>query len=119
MLARGILRAATVAAPRRGARAASSGAAALSALLRTELDAMKEAGTYKRERVITSAQAAHITTAGTGAKPVLNFCANNVRLCWPSSAKALSRSARARARARVRPQLPTLPPRARALASTD
>ena len=101
MLARGILRAATVAAPRRGARAASSGAAALSALLRTELDAMKEAGTYKRERVITSAQAAHITTAGTGAKPVLNFCANNVRLCWPSSAKALSRSACARVHARV------------------
>jgi hypothetical protein len=99
MLARGILRAATVAAPRRGARAASSGAAALSALLRTELDAMKEAGTYKRERVITSAQAAHITTAGTGAKPVLNFCANNVRLCWPSSAKALSRGACARTRA--------------------
>jgi hypothetical protein len=60
-------------------RSASSGAAALSALLRTELEAMKEAGTYKRERVITSAQAAHITTAGTGATSLLNFCANNVR----------------------------------------
>ena len=61
----------------RGSRAASSGAAALSALLRTELEAMQAAGTYKRERVITSAQAAHIKTSGTGATPVLNMCANN------------------------------------------
>ena len=59
------------------ARAASSGAAALSALLSQELAAMRAAGTYKVERVITSPQAPHITTAGTGAAPVLNFCANN------------------------------------------
>jgi glycine C-acetyltransferase len=35
---------------------------------------MKEAGTYKAERVISSPQLAEITTNG---KHVLNFCANN------------------------------------------
>lgn len=34
----------------------------------------KAAGTYKRERVITSRQAVHIESNG---KRVLNFCANN------------------------------------------
>lgn len=43
--------------------------------LRAELQAMREAGTYKAERVITSPQAADITVAG-GAE-VLNLCANN------------------------------------------
>jgi glycine C-acetyltransferase len=35
---------------------------------------MKEAGTYKRERVITSPQSAEITVEESEA-PVLNFCA--------------------------------------------
>lgn len=35
---------------------------------------MKEAGTYKAERVITSPQEAEVTANG---KRVLNFCANN------------------------------------------
>jgi glycine C-acetyltransferase len=43
--------------------------------LRTELDALKGAGLYKSERVITSKQAGAIDVAG-GAH-VLNFCANN------------------------------------------
>ncbi len=43
--------------------------------LRSELAALKEAGLYKRERVITSPQGAEI---GVGADAeVLNFCANN------------------------------------------
>jgi glycine C-acetyltransferase len=43
--------------------------------LATELQAIKEAGLYKNERIITSAQGAEITL-NTG-KKVLNFCANN------------------------------------------
>jgi glycine C-acetyltransferase len=41
----------------------------------TELEALKAAGLYKSERVITSTQSAEIEVAG-GTK-VLNFCANN------------------------------------------
>src|SRR5215813_12467588 len=41
----------------------------------TELEALKAAGLYKSERVISSMQSAEIEVAG-GAK-VLNFCANN------------------------------------------
>jgi glycine C-acetyltransferase len=40
-----------------------------------ELEAIKEAGLFKNERIITSLQAAEITIAG--GKEVLNFCANN------------------------------------------
>jgi glycine C-acetyltransferase len=40
-----------------------------------ELEAIKEAGLFKNERIITSPQAAEITIAG--GKEVLNFCANN------------------------------------------
>jgi len=43
--------------------------------LQAELKEIEEAGLYKRERIITSPQAAEITVS-TGAK-VLNFCANN------------------------------------------
>ncbi len=39
-----------------------------------ELEAIRSAGTYKRERVIESPQSAAITVGG---KTVLNFCANN------------------------------------------
>lgn len=40
----------------------------------TELEEIRSAGTYKRERVIESPQGAAITVGG---KTVLNFCANN------------------------------------------
>ena len=43
--------------------------------LEQELQSIQEAGLFKRERIITSPQAAHITIAG--GKQVLNFCANN------------------------------------------
>ncbi len=43
--------------------------------LAAELEAIKQAGLYKNERIITSAQGAEITL-NTG-KKVLNFCANN------------------------------------------
>ena len=42
--------------------------------LEKELSAIQEAGLYKRERIITTPQGAHITTNG---KEVINFCANN------------------------------------------
>lgn len=42
--------------------------------LQKELDALKDAGLFKQERVITSPQAAEIIVNG---KKVLNFCANN------------------------------------------
>src|SRR4030095_15455976 len=43
--------------------------------IRKELDAIVEAGLYKRERIITSPQSAKIHTVEGG--DVLNFCANN------------------------------------------
>jgi len=43
--------------------------------LTKELDAIKEAGLFKKERIITSPQAAEITIHG--GQKVLNFCANN------------------------------------------
>ena len=48
----------------------------LSSICNSALQEMKDAGTYKRERVITSAQSAHITVSSSSA-PVLNLCANN------------------------------------------
>jgi glycine C-acetyltransferase len=46
--------------------------------LRKTLADIEAAGLYKRERVITTPQSAHITVAQPGGgKPVLNFCANN------------------------------------------
>ena len=42
--------------------------------LRKELDAIREAGLYKNERIIESEQGAEIIVKG---KKVLNFCANN------------------------------------------
>ncbi len=44
-------------------------------VLTKELAAIKEAGLFKNERIITSPQAAEITIEG--GKTVLNFCANN------------------------------------------
>ena len=43
--------------------------------LRSQLDDIRAAGTYKRERIITTPQDAHIRV-GDG-QPVLNLCANN------------------------------------------
>jgi glycine C-acetyltransferase len=40
-----------------------------------EIESIKEAGLFKKERIITSAQAAQITIEG--GQEVLNFCANN------------------------------------------
>jgi glycine C-acetyltransferase len=42
-----------------------------------QLSEISAAGTFKRERVITSPQAARIRVAGRDGQPVLNFCANN------------------------------------------
>jgi glycine C-acetyltransferase len=44
-------------------------------ILAKEIASIKEAGLYKKERIITSAQAAEITIEG--GQQVLNFCANN------------------------------------------
>ena len=49
---------------------------ALTKRLSKEIQAIHDAGTYKNERVITSAQDALISVQGVD-KPVLNFCANN------------------------------------------
>lgn len=46
----------------------------MKAHLQAELQSIKDAGLYKRERIITSPQGAEITVGG---KRVLNFCANN------------------------------------------
>jgi len=43
--------------------------------LLAELDQIRAAGTYKRERIITTPQDAHIRVGDS--KPVLNLCANN------------------------------------------
>ncbi len=47
----------------------------LKPVLEKELSAIREAGLYKKERIITSPQGADITTAD--GKEVINFCANN------------------------------------------
>src|ERR1044071_6034960 len=46
----------------------------LQPVLEKELDAIREAGLFKKERIITTPQAADIKTNG---KEVINFCANN------------------------------------------
>jgi glycine C-acetyltransferase len=47
----------------------------LQPFLEKEIEGIKEAGLYKKERIITSAQGAEITIQG--GQQVLNFCANN------------------------------------------
>lgn len=47
----------------------------LKLVLEQEVSAIKEAGLYKKERIITSPQGAQIEVSG--GKEVLNFCANN------------------------------------------
>jgi len=56
--------------------AASSARSTLRALVASELESMRDAGTWKSERVIVSRQAAMIYVAGHR-QPLLNFCANN------------------------------------------
>lgn len=47
----------------------------LKPVLEKELNSIREAGLFKKERIITSPQAADITI--TGGQEVINFCANN------------------------------------------
>ena len=54
----------------------SSSSAALRKAAAAQLEEIREAGTFKVERVITSPQASSIYVKNS-AKPVLNFCANN------------------------------------------
>lgn len=54
----------------------SSAVASLRDVLNAELDGIREAGTWKSERVITTPQAASIRVKGRDGE-VLNFCANN------------------------------------------
>lgn len=54
----------------------SAAATSFRAILQSQLDGIKEAGTFKSERVITSPQTSKITVDGMKTK-VLNFCANN------------------------------------------
>lgn len=56
--------------------AGAAGAVHMKEILESELQSIREAGTLKIERVITSAQAASIKVAGSQGK-ILNFCANN------------------------------------------
>lgn len=53
-----------------------SGLANMRDILRTQLSAIQEAGTWKTENVITSPQSNVITVEGSDNK-LLNFCANN------------------------------------------
>ena len=56
---------------------------AIKSQLQEELQEIRDAGTYKNERAITTPQSSHINAAAGGAGPdadtssVLNFCANN------------------------------------------
>lgn len=54
----------------------SSALAAARQLLENELDSIRQAGTLKHERVITSKQAVTVQVQGQ-LQPLLNFCANN------------------------------------------
>ena len=45
-------------------------------ILENELESIRQAGTFKRERVITSKQAVSVQVQGQ-LQPLLNFCANN------------------------------------------
>uniref|UniRef100_A0A2R5LEH6 2-amino-3-ketobutyrate coenzyme A ligase, mitochondrial n=1 Tax=Ornithodoros turicata TaxID=34597 RepID=A0A2R5LEH6_9ACAR len=56
--------------------ARSSSWAATQTILQKELESIKEAGTYKSERIITTMQGSAINVEGRTQK-VLNFCANN------------------------------------------
>ena len=53
-----------------------SASAVVKERLKTELDGIRAAGTWKTERVITSKQDVSINVLGSEGK-ILNFCANN------------------------------------------
>ncbi|CAG0879859.1 unnamed protein product [Darwinula stevensoni] len=57
-------------------RQRSAAAAALKDILNTELTSIKEAGTWKAERIITTKQGVEVGVQGQ-TKKMLNFCANN------------------------------------------
>lgn len=57
-------------------RNSSTALAAARQLLENELDSIRQAGTFKHERVITSKQAVSVQVQGQ-TQPLLNFCANN------------------------------------------
>ncbi|KAG8556579.1 hypothetical protein GDO81_018120 [Engystomops pustulosus] len=61
--------------PLRSGRAHST-VANLRGILNKEIENIKEAGTWKSERIITSKQGPHITVEGKNTG-ILNFCANN------------------------------------------
>ena len=54
----------------------SSAVAAMKQVVGDELNSIRDAGTWKHERVITTPQGAQIKVKGQG-KEILNFCANN------------------------------------------
>eukprot|EP01064_Diplonema_japonicum_P025530 TRINITY_DN36963_c0_g1_i1.p1 TRINITY_DN36963_c0_g1~~TRINITY_DN36963_c0_g1_i1.p1 ORF type:complete len:426 (+),score=143.51 TRINITY_DN36963_c0_g1_i1:50-1279(+) len=57
-------------------RFAGMGRPLMRKIIAEQLEEIKAAGTFKKERVITSPQAGSVTTSQTTG-PVLNFCANN------------------------------------------
>lgn len=57
-----------------GKRTFSTASSQLAAICQTQIDTMRETGTYKVERVITTSQDTEIMANG---KHVINFCANN------------------------------------------
>lgn len=57
-------------------RASTVTVASMREILEKELQGIRDAGTWKSERVITSQQSANISVAGRN-KRVLNFCSNN------------------------------------------
>ncbi|XP_075689749.1 2-amino-3-ketobutyrate coenzyme A ligase, mitochondrial isoform X1 [Rhinoderma darwinii] len=61
---------------RLGRARAQSTVAHFRGILKKEIENIKEAGTWKSERIITSKQGPHITVDGKSAG-ILNFCANN------------------------------------------
>ena len=73
-------------------------------IYQTELDAIREAGLEKRERIITTPQAARIESDG---RSVLNFCANNY-LGLSSNPRVISRCEGSHRHARLRPEQRTL-----------
>lgn len=54
----------------------TAAATQLRSILQEQIDGIKEAGTFKNERVITSPQNTQIKVSGSD-KFILNFCANN------------------------------------------
>ena len=58
-------------------RRSTAAATQLKTILDQQLDGIRDAGTWKTERVIVSKQATGIRVAGSEGDEILNFCANN------------------------------------------